>query len=157
MKNVVNLTVKFTIDHYLTRESLFKNEKYCVPRSQQRRTLFEWQGAWGFRRYHLHKRRKFFKWFSSTVKLFRRREKTKLSSAQLAFIQNSTCTLWKLNLHFTFTEVPHEISKSERRLHCRNLFFSSQWKRVYCRTLPDLTFPVTEWDLGTRLALSLSR
>ena len=22
---------------------------------------------------------------------------------------------------------------------------------VYCRTLPDLTFPVTEWDLGTRL------
>ena len=22
---------------------------------------------------------------------------------------------------------------------------------VYCRTLPDLTFPVTEWDLDTRL------
>ena len=22
---------------------------------------------------------------------------------------------------------------------------------VYCRTLPALTFPVTEWDLGTRL------
>ena len=31
--------------------------------------------------------------------------------------------LRKLNLHFTFTEVPHEISKLERRLHCRNLFF----------------------------------
>ena len=28
MKNVVNLTVKFTIDHYLIRESRFKNEKY---------------------------------------------------------------------------------------------------------------------------------
>ena len=26
---------------------------------------------------------------------------------------------------------------------------------VYCRTLPDLTFPMTEWDLGTRLVLSL--
>ena len=28
MKNVVNLTVKFTIDHYLIGESRFKNEKY---------------------------------------------------------------------------------------------------------------------------------
>ena len=27
---------------------------------------------------------------------------------------------------------------------------------VYCRTLPDLTFPVTEWDLGTRLRLNQS-
>ena len=29
MKNVVNLTLKFTIDHYLIGESRFKNEKYC--------------------------------------------------------------------------------------------------------------------------------
>ena len=29
MKNVVNLTVKFTIDHYLIREPRFKNEEYC--------------------------------------------------------------------------------------------------------------------------------
>ena len=27
---------------------------------------------------------------------------------------------------------------------------------VYCRTLPDLTFPVTEWDLGTRLVTLLT-
>ena len=27
---------------------------------------------------------------------------------------------------------------------------------VYCRTLPDLTFPVTEWNLGTRLVLHYS-
>ena len=36
--------------------------------------------------------------------------------------------LRKLNLHFTFTEVPHEISKSERRLHCRNLFLEANEK-----------------------------
>ena len=29
VKNVVNIAVKFTIDHYLIRESRFKNEKYC--------------------------------------------------------------------------------------------------------------------------------
>ena len=29
MKNVVNLTLKFTIDHYLIGESRFKNEKHC--------------------------------------------------------------------------------------------------------------------------------
>ena len=28
---------------------------------------------------------------------------------------------------------------------------------VYCRTLPDLTFPVTEWDLGTRLVTDLKK
>ena len=48
---------------------------FCVPRSKLRRTLFEWQGTSSFRRYHSHKRRKFLKWFSFTVKLFRRRKK----------------------------------------------------------------------------------
>ena len=30
MKNVVNLTVKFTIDHYLIRKSRIENEKLLV-------------------------------------------------------------------------------------------------------------------------------
>ena len=57
----------------------------------------------------------------------------------------------KRNLH----HVPREISQSERRLHCRNLFLvgNEKWGTVE----PDLTFPVTEWDLGTRLDVSHNR
>ena len=103
MKNVVNLTLKFTIDHYLIGESRFKNEKYCFEKityfnlnllvSAYRVSSYAELYSSGRVRgafVGTTQTSQIFKMIFLYCKAFPASEKTKLSSAQLVFIQNST-------------------------------------------------------------------